>query len=155
MNKLDLSNTDDRIFGQMLARQAEQAGDTAFLISDDERISFREAQRLTNALAGGLQGLGVASGDRVALYISNRPEMVLLALAVNKLGAIWTPINTDYKGEWLLDTLNRARCKLLVTDETLQSRVADIQQTLEIEQLVLIADSGLNQLAGEVSRYGV
>ena len=153
MNKLDLSNTDDRIFGRMLARQAEQAGDTEFLISDDQRISFCEAEKLTNALAGGLQGMGIASGDRVALYIGNRPEMVLLALAVNKLGAIWTPINTDYKGEWLLDTLNRGRCKLLVTDETLQSRIADIQQKLEIEQLVLIADSDSNQLAGEVSNY--
>ena len=153
MNKLALANPADRIFGRMLARQAEQAGDTEFLVTDDQRISFAEAESLTNALAGGLRHLGIAKGDRVALYIGNRPEMVLLALAVNKLGAVWTPINTDYKGEWLLETLNRGRCKLLVTDAELQSRVADIQHSLDIERLALIADHGCSQLGPGVSYY--
>ena len=31
----------------------------------------------------------------------NVPEMVLICLALNKLGAIWVPICTDYKGDWL------------------------------------------------------
>ncbi len=104
MNTLDLRNTQDRVFGRMLRRQAAQAGGTAFLVTQEQRITFAEAEAITNALAGGLVSCGLERGDRVALYMGNRPEMVLLALAINKIGAVWTPVNTDYKGEWLLDT---------------------------------------------------
>ena len=32
---------------------------------------------------------------------------LLVCLALNKLGAIWIPVCTDYRGDWLLDTLLR------------------------------------------------
>ena len=140
MNKLDLSNIGDRNLGKILQMQAAQAGDTDFLITDKQRISFAEAERITNCLASGFKSRGLELGDRVAIFIGNRPEMVLLALALNKLGAIWVPINTDYKGEWLLDTLQRSRCAMLVTDEPLQSRIAEIEDRLDEARLILIGD---------------
>ena len=148
MNRVDLSNVEDRIFGKILRRQAEEAGDSPFLVTDDATVTFAQAEEITNRLAAGLGKLGIASGDRVALFLGNRPEMVLLALAINKLAAIWVPINTDYKGEWLLDTLQRSRCKLLVTEEALQSRIGELAGRLEIEQLVLIGDVTRSPLKG-------
>ena len=152
MNKIDLSNTDTRIFSKILRLQAQQAGDTEFLVTDTLRVTFAEADAITDSLAGGLVAMGIDKGDRVALYLGNRPEMVLLALAINKVGAIWTPINTDYKGEWLVDTLNRSRCKLLVTDSQLQSRIVDVSDKLAIDNTVLIAD-GENTLLADASLY--
>ena len=131
MNKLDLSNNRDRNLGRILQLQAEQNGDTDFLITDKVRISFASAELTCNRLANGFKALGIERGDRVALYMTNGPEMVLLALALNKLGAIWVPTNTDYKGEWLLDTLQRSRCKILITDDQLQGRLVDIQSRLD------------------------
>jgi crotonobetaine/carnitine-CoA ligase len=138
LNKLDLTHTADRIFPAILRAQAQQAGDSIFLLTDSQRITFAEAEATSNALASGLQALGVKAGDRIAFYMGNRPEMVLLSLAINKLGAIWTPICTDYKGQWLLDTLQRSRCKLLVSDDTYQSRITEIRGRLDIQALVLL-----------------
>src|SRR5688500_12208194 len=45
------------------------------------------------ALAGALTRRGVIAGDRVAVLMSNRPEFVEAALAVNRLGAICVPVN--------------------------------------------------------------
>jgi crotonobetaine/carnitine-CoA ligase len=42
---------------------------------------------------------------------------------VNKLGALWIPINTDYKGTWLADTLARSRCRVLVSELALYDRL--------------------------------
>lgn len=95
MNKLDLSNTADRTFPLILRQQAKQNGDSAFLVTDTTRISFAQADTASDRLAAGLQGLGIGKGDIVSLFLGNRPEMVLLTLAINKLGAIWTPINGD------------------------------------------------------------
>jgi crotonobetaine/carnitine-CoA ligase len=146
VNKLDLSNNSDRNLGRILQLQAEQNGDTDFLITDKVRISFASAELSCNRLATGFKALGIGRGNRVALYMTNGPEMVLLALALNKLGAIWVPTNTDYKGEWLLDTLQRSRCKLLITDEPLQGRLADIQPRLDGVQIVLLGDISTSPL---------
>ncbi len=127
MNKLDLSNTADRLLPKILAAQAAQAGDTEFLVTDSQRITFAQAESITNSLAAGLRELGVQRGDRVAFYLSNRPEVVLLALAINKLGAIWTPVNTDYKGQWLLHALQSSRAKILITEEELQQRILEVR----------------------------
>ena len=44
-------------------------------------------------IAAGLRGpRNVAAGDRVALFISNRPEFVWVLFAVQRLGAIAVPI---------------------------------------------------------------
>ncbi len=151
MNKLDLSNINDRNLGRILQLQAEQNGETDFLINDTQHISFAAAELMCNRLAAGFNSLGVEAGDRVAIYLGNRPEMVLLALALNKLGAIWVPANTDYKGEWLLDTLLRSRCKILVTDEHLQPRIAEIQDRLEGVQLLLLGDINSSPLRNPFS----
>jgi crotonobetaine/carnitine-CoA ligase len=152
VNKLDLSRTDDRIFGKILRAQAHACPQTPFLVTDKLVISFSDAEAISNRLAAGLRGLGVERGDRVALFLGNRPEMVLLALAINKLGAIWTPINTEYKGEWLVDTIRRCRIKLLVVDESLQQRLADVGESLRDEFItVLLGDPQSSPLQDPVS----
>ncbi len=63
MNKLDLSNIADRTFPVILRQQAQQNGDTAFLVTDTTRISFAQADTISDCLAAGLQGLGIGKGD--------------------------------------------------------------------------------------------
>lgn len=146
MYKLDLSNTADRTFPHILRQQARHNGDAEFLITDDSRITFAQADSITDSLAAGLRELGIGSGDIVSLFLGNRPEMVLLSLAINKLGAIWTPINGDYKGQWLLENLQMARSKLLVTDDQYQDRIAGIEGQLGIETIVLVGDNEASAL---------
>jgi carnitine-CoA ligase len=150
VNKLDLSNTADRTFPQILRQQARQNGDAEFLITDDSRITFAQADAITDCLAAGLRALGIGSGDIVSLLLGNRPEMVLLSLAINKLGAIWTPINGDYKGQWLVENLQMARSKVLVTDDQYQDRIAGIEDQLDIETIVLVGDSKASALKAPV-----
>ena len=113
--KLTLQNPEDRLFGKILRDQARNCPDKPFLVTDACTISFAEAEQLTNRLAAGLADMGIGAGDRVVLFLSNRPELVLLTLAVNKLSAIWVPINTDYRGEWLLDAISGSRPAVIVT----------------------------------------
>jgi crotonobetaine/carnitine-CoA ligase len=148
MNLLDLTDPESRIFPKILRKQAEMNGDTEFLVGDEIRITYAEAESITNALAGGLAKLGVEKGDRVALFMGSRPEMVLLTLAINKLGAIWIPICTDYKGEWLIDTLKRSRTSLLITDSEFQDRIVSIRDPLGESDLVVLEAPGVEPPTG-------
>ncbi len=151
MNKLDLRDTNDRIFSRILSRQAQASPDMPFLITDATSITFAQAEQITDRLAAGFVNLGLEKGDRVALLMGNRVEMVLLALAINKLGAIWIPICTDYKGEWLLDTLQRSECEALVTDAQYQSRILEITPKLAIPRTVLVDDGQTSLLSGAIA----
>lgn len=153
MNKLDLSSPKQRVFASILKRQAEEAGNTPFLVNDDISITFAQAEDVTNRLAAGLENLGISRGDRVVMYMGNRPETVLFAFAINKVGAIWTPICSDYKGNWLSDALERCEASLLVTDsEHLPRLTADCRDLLEHIPLVLL-ESGEPRGATPVATY--
>jgi long-chain acyl-CoA synthetase len=87
-------------------------------------ITFAEADRLSDALAAGLRGLGVGRGDRVAVYLQNIPQFVLAQLATWKLGGIMVSVNPMLKGRELELTLNDSGAGALVILETLYHEVA-------------------------------
>jgi crotonobetaine/carnitine-CoA ligase len=123
MHQLDVSDTDNRVIGNALRTQAAAVGDDVFLMFDDRTLTFAQVDDLANSYAAGLLRLGVGPGDRVCVLMENSPEFALTALAVNKIGAVWVPVNTTYRGEWLRETLADARARLLVVDDGLFDRV--------------------------------
>ena len=141
MNKLDLTDSKNRLLPKMLTLQAEQNGDMNYLITEERSVTFAEAEAITNSLAAGLRDLGVAPGDRVGFYLKSPIETVLTALAVNKIAAIWVPINTDYKGTWLAETLERSKSKVLIVEASLQERIEEVQDSLQGEKFVVLGDA--------------
>jgi acyl-CoA synthetase (AMP-forming)/AMP-acid ligase II len=117
MHQLDISVTENRVIGNALRTQAATVGDDVFLMFGDRALTFARANDLANSYDEGLRRLGVGPADRVCALMGNSREFALTALAVNKLGAVWVPVNTTYRGAWLRDTLADARAALLVVDE--------------------------------------
>lgn len=138
MNRLDLGNAANRTMGRVLQMQAEQAGDLIYLRDENRELSFGDVNRRVNALAAGLADLGVGRGDRVCFFMGAAIEVVLLVLAVNKLGAVWIPINTDYKGEWLRELLQASRPRAIVVDAPLAGRLAKALDGVPHEHVVLL-----------------
>ena len=62
------------------------------------RLSFAELAAGVDRAAG-LIALGVRPGDKVALWLLNRPEWIEVAFAVMKIGAVLVPINTRFRPE--------------------------------------------------------
>ena len=142
MYRLEFSDISQRHLGRAIALQAEHNGDTTFIMFDETRYSYAEANQRVNELAAGLAGLGIEKGDRVAFFMASSPEVIFLVLATNKLGAVWVPVNTDYKGAWLEDTLNRSRPKLIVTDADHALLIAAVQSQLATEHYAVLGDAG-------------
>lgn len=140
MNVLELTETRHRHLGRLLSMQAQDNGATEFLINDEQRITFAEAESITNRLAAGFSALGVSSGDRVSFYMGNLPELVLMCLALNKINAVWVPICTDYKGDWLSDALVRSRANVLVTDAGHLPRIQAVESELKHTHLVVLEE---------------
>ena len=58
---------------------------------------------------------GVASGDHVGVWMTNRPEWLHLMYAVGKVGGCLVPLNTRYRSDDMAFTLTNADSAYLIT----------------------------------------
>src|SRR6266478_327509 len=85
--------------GSLPERAAERWGAREALYFKGRRWSFAELSAGVDRLARGLIGLGVRRGEKVALWMVNRPEFIEAMFAVMKIGAVLVPINTRLRTE--------------------------------------------------------
>ena len=69
MNAVDLTNTEDRLLGRILRRQAETVPDVDFLVEDREHYSYGRVNDLANSCAAGFAKVGVERGDTVFIDV--------------------------------------------------------------------------------------
>lgn len=138
MNKIDFLSPEERVLGRILKRQAELNPETLFVIEDEKKYTYKEANSIVNSYASGLKNMGVQKGDVVTFYLSPCADYVFVSLAVNKLGAIWSGINTDYKKDWLLGDLKASCSKVLVTENKLLPRLLELGDDFPCDSLVLV-----------------
>ncbi|MHA6758977.1 AMP-binding protein [Streptacidiphilus sp. PAMC 29251] len=80
----------------LLDEAAARHGRRTALVFFGRRTSYRALRKAVDRFAGGLVGLGVGRGDRVALVLPNCPQYVVAFYAVLRLGAIVVPTNPLY-----------------------------------------------------------
>ncbi|HEY5840691.1 MAG TPA: AMP-binding protein, partial [Mycobacterium sp.] len=76
-----------------LDRNADRTPDADAVIFTGTRFTHAQLHTRVNALAAAFRQVGVGKGAVVALLLSNRPEFFEIALAVNRLGAAFLPLN--------------------------------------------------------------
>ena len=98
--------------------------------------SSKEVADIVEKLAAGLLSLGVSSQDmsverrdKIAILAKNRPEWVMLDLAVQKIGAILVPVYPTVHVNDLEFVLNDAEVKyVFVNDEELYHKVQNVRE---------------------------
>ena len=85
-------------FGDALRWGAEQYADREAVVWHGQRITYREFGARVRAFARGLIELGVGRGEKVALWMADRPEWLIARWAVPMIGAILVPVNTRLRG---------------------------------------------------------
>jgi malonyl-CoA/methylmalonyl-CoA synthetase len=105
--------------------------------------SYDELLGRAEQLAARLRRWGLARGDRVACFLGNSPEWVLLHLALLRLGAVLVPLNLAYRRREIGNILSDAAPRLLVTgagqlalvDEVPAEERASLEAVLPVEEL--------------------
>ncbi len=108
----------------MFAAAVEACPDEVLIRYFDGQLTVREVDELSDAFAAGLLGLGVAAGDRVALYLQNVPQFVIGLLAAWKAGAVAVSVNPMNKQRELELLLTDSGAAVLLCHETLYRDVA-------------------------------
>ena len=94
----------------------------------EHEYTFRWIHHQSQHLAVELRDrLGVRPGDRVALWLRNRPEFVPALYAVLLTGAIAVPINNFLKADEVNFILADAGCDAMITSEDMSESLAPLR----------------------------
>jgi long-chain acyl-CoA synthetase len=112
------------------------------------KYSTKEVKETVDKLAAGLHHLGISGNDmsverrdKIAVISSNRPEWLLLDLAIQKAGAVLVPIYPTLAAPELEFVLNDASVKLVfVSDKDLFDKVQSIRSKTPTVQAVFTFD---------------
>ncbi|HSK50449.1 MAG TPA: acyl-CoA ligase (AMP-forming), exosortase A system-associated [Solirubrobacterales bacterium] len=129
----------------LLAQAAERPSTTA-LVDRTATLSYAELGESVRACAAGLQQLGLASGDRVAVYLEKRVETVVASFGCTAAGGVLVPVNPVLKPRQVAHILADSEARFLVTSpERLLPLAAALDEQSGLEQVVLVGE-----LPGEV-----
>jgi fatty-acyl-CoA synthase len=107
----------EQTIGSLPERAARQWGAREALAFQGRRWSFAEVDARVDALAKGLLELGIGPGDKVALWMVNRPEWVDAMFAVMKIGAVLVPMNTRFRTEDMAYVLAQSDASVVLLAE--------------------------------------
>jgi acyl-coenzyme A synthetase/AMP-(fatty) acid ligase len=127
-----------------LAEHASRSPERVVFYYKDRTISFRELEETSARCRGALAAQGVKPGDRVALVMSDCPEMAIAMLGVMGMGAIVVPCSTMLKPAELEYMFKDSGAKLvIVTPEHAENAKAAHAPK------VIVAPAEFNELIGK------
>src|SRR6478735_3926333 len=133
----------------VLDRIAVQLSEHDALVTGDKRLTYGQLRDEVRRAAAAMIDLGVAVGDRVAIWSPNTWHWVVAALATHYAGAIVVPLNTRYTASEATDILARTEAPLLIAageflgaDRTTQLDRAALPALRDIVRVPIDADDG-------------
>ncbi|GAA3568382.1 acetate--CoA ligase [Nonomuraea rosea] len=132
--------------------EGEPEGDTRTLTYNDLKTEVSKA-------ANALQELGVAKGDRVAIYMPMIPELPIAMLACARIGAVHSVVFGGFSASALKSRIDDADAKLVITADggyrrgkpsalkpTVDEAVAECPQ---VEHVLVVRRTGQDVAVGE------
>lgn len=101
---------------------ASEHGSRPAVLFEDRILTYDELLKTSLRLAGGLAELGVQPGDKLAVWLANRPLWIQVQLAASYLGAAVVAVNTRYRTHEIEYMLRDSGCKVLITEEEFLER---------------------------------
>ncbi|CAI8310380.1 MAG: Acetyl-coenzyme A synthetase [Rhodospirillaceae bacterium] len=100
------------------------------------RLTRREVQHRTLALAGWMQSKGIGKGDRVAAYLPNCETTLIAMLATASLGAIFSSCSPDFGLNGVADRFSQITPKLLIAVDGYSYNGKEIDRLSIVAELV-------------------
>jgi long-chain acyl-CoA synthetase len=105
------------------------------LIFEDRSYTYAEMERFISATADRLRNLGVEKGDRIAIYMPNRPEWIVFYYGIARIGAVSVCVPAAYKKEEMKGVVVDSRSSVIVTCRSL------LQHLPSREEIPLVRDT--------------
>jgi len=100
--------------------------------------TYAEMHRIIERVAGYLLSLGISKGDRVSLYMPNRPEWIMFYYAIARTGAIAVCVRGAYKKDEMTGVVTDSLSSVLVTSEELRSQLPASEAIPSVQKIIIV-----------------
>ncbi|MCD6570918.1 MAG: long-chain fatty acid--CoA ligase [Deltaproteobacteria bacterium] len=114
----------------VLKRNAERYPDKECLTGLGNRYTYRQLHERVDSLAQSLLDIGLGKGDVVAILLYNCLEYIEMTFAINKIGAVWLPLNFRLVSTEFSYILNHSEAKAVITEPDFVPTISSIQGEL-------------------------
>ncbi len=110
--------------------------DQPALMFKGKTLSYRDLDRISDALANALIAMGIKKGDRVAIVMANTPQFVIAEFGIWKAGAIAACVNPIYTPFELQHALNECGAETAIVMTMFYDKVKQIQANTKVRRVI-------------------
>ena len=123
----------------LFREKAQQSPDNIAVIFCEKEYTYAVTDKLSNAIAQYIGGLGLGSGDVVPVFIPRCEYMVIASLGVLKSGCAYEPLDPNYPDSRLSFMAKDAGAKLIIAADEFKDRLAGFELSCPVLFLSQIA----------------
>jgi len=122
----------------ILELQAFRLPEKKAAIFGEDAYTYSSLNAQANKIANALKALGIERGDRVAMWLPNRPEFLTCFYGILKVGAVALPMNILYKSREMKFLLSNSESKAIIALEEGLETLRRIRSDLPLLEKVII-----------------
>jgi acetyl-CoA synthetase len=97
-------------------------------------LTYQQLLTEVSKFANVLKQLGISKGDTVAIYMGMTPELPIAMLACARIGAAHSVVFGGFSANALVDRINDAQCKAVITQDGSYRRGAEIPLKATVDE---------------------
>jgi long-chain acyl-CoA synthetase len=122
----------DGNLADLVRRSAARRPDATALVHEGNRTTWSDLDAAVDAAASALVGqLGLSTGERVALCLSNSPDYVTAYFGALRAGLVVVPVNTGYTRREMTHLLGEADVRAVIAEDATLPTVRDAVEDTE------------------------
>lgn len=132
-----------------LEQRAAKCGSKDFLRFHGARITYADFAAQACDYAARFAALGIRRGEVTPTFFPNGPPAAATWFALMRIGAVWAPINSEFRGAQLVHALTMTGARRVIVDARyLQEVAAAVPLVHGIEEFIVHGDVALPVIAG-------
>ena len=101
-----------------------------------KELTWKDMKIQVTAIASFLKKSGITKGDRVAAFMPNMPETVIMMLASSSIGAVFSSASPDFGVDGVLDRFGQIEPKILITTDGYWYNGKEVNINSKVRQVV-------------------
>src|SRR5690606_11335901 len=125
------------------------------LVYGEQSLNYGALYEAIERFASGLMHLGVARGERVAIFLEKRFETVIASFGTAAAGAVFVPVNPLLKAEQVAYILRDCNVRVLITStERLGALREELGQCRDLRDVVVCGAESEQEAIGQARTHG-
>ena len=127
------------LFGDILRLSAQRHPNKTALICDEQALSYGDLHAAADRFANAALGLGLVTGDRIAIMSRNAPEYAITTFGAARSGCILVNLSPAYGPREISQILTKTSARALIIEDAGWDKVGPLLSEFEaLEHLVVI-----------------